>query len=570
MSQTALNPVPMVLRTFINKYGDAQFSDAEPAPPLGADNVTWQTDGFGKISAYTNASSLSGVGSSATLVASTYANNAISENRFSFTDGSGDYYSAGPIYRSNGIYIDDFYLSVVANPSAFDTPTILNIVSKFISLKNGIGEFPCSILPDTTAPSYLFYSGYDQHQTHASGDGWICVPLLMYEAWKRDGDLTFYKDNIAAIRTALSVIPRNPVTKLVTVNTGDEYVAGTLFMEIMRNTGDVANANVWYMKVCEAMAALANAAGDIANNQFFESEFAAVDSSVKSELIDPTTGLLITASEQNNGNLDVQTSALWVFSGYGTPAQRLAIANYFSSNFTTLVNPYGYVLNSPITWQVVGIIPADGGAPYNPITQFSVGQYQWGYWSHDFQWFATTLALVAPDKAQQMLLNFLNGPNPQTEWFALNSQFPQGTSPNMESPQGALAYAKSINAIFPVTVAPTRHGTPTITTSDGGSIPDQTGSWTCDDTAFTLVLDPPSDVGPGATIASIQFGNPFVDGWGDPVLPNMQITPRLESAAGIVVWLDSDVGQNMFVKLGPSQGLSAGTTYAWMISVKSL
>lgn len=52
MSITALNPVPMVLRTFINKYGDAQFSNTEPSAPMGAENVAWQTDGFGKISAF--------------------------------------------------------------------------------------------------------------------------------------------------------------------------------------------------------------------------------------------------------------------------------------------------------------------------------------------------------------------------------------------------------------------------------------------------------------------------------------------------------------------------------------
>ena len=87
-------------------------------------------------------------------------------------------------------------------------------------------------------------------------------------------------------------------------------------MEIMRNTGDVALANIWYEQVAKDMAAMAAVANDSANAAFFTSEQNTVDAGIKAVLVDPTTGLLKTAAGQNSTNLDIRSSALWVHLGF--------------------------------------------------------------------------------------------------------------------------------------------------------------------------------------------------------------------------------------------------------------
>ncbi len=390
------------------------------------------------VSIYSSNFNLANVGVIAPAAASqnpltVQANAVIDANHQLFTDGT-DYWSAGPAYASNGHYIDDGTLTMLANPAKFTAAQVLNIAAKFYAARNTAGEFPIAILPSGAASVY--YSAWDQAHLHATGDGWIMFPQLLHLYWQKTGDLTYYNEWVAGIKTALATIPRNASNHLLTVIPGAEYICGLAFAEYMRNTGDVAAGNVWYCRVCQVMKEMASAAGDTANITFFGTELTNVVAGIQSTLIDSGTGLLIAATGQNSSNLDVVSSSVACFFELLTTAQESKIATYFQSNYSNLVNGSGYLLQSPTPWSVVGYIPSSGGAPYG-ASSFTASQYQGGYWSHHVAWFAYTLAKVSLAKVGVLLTAFLNGVDPATEWYNRGSAVPQGTTPNLESPQGA-------------------------------------------------------------------------------------------------------------------------------------
>ena len=371
------------------------------------------------------------------------ADGVIAANTNSFTDDGSPYYSAGTVYADQGIFVDDFYLTAEQNPAAFDWKVAIpHLIEKFLSHRSADGDIPAVLGRNGQPSAYAYYSGWDKYHKHVVGDGWVCLPHLMYLAWQHNKDLRPYKAHVEHIKAALARIPRNPKSHLITVNPGDEYVPGTMFLEMPRFTGDVACANVWYMRVVQRMAELAVAAGDAQNAAFFNSELTTVANNI-TELIDQQSGLFTADNGQLKSNLDVYSSALFCYSGFGTADQRLAIARYFDQHFATLVNPAGYVLNSPTRWAAFGSIPPSGGYPYAPSPLGEAAKtYQDGYWSDHLNWFATTLALVNPDKARQLIATFAAGADLTCEYYNIGSAKPNGTTQNMESPQGALCYAQ--------------------------------------------------------------------------------------------------------------------------------
>lgn len=471
------------------------------------------------------------------------ANAVIAANHNKFSDGT-DYWSAGPAYASSGSFIDDTMLTMMAHPSYFTASQVLNIVQKFMANLNGNGEIPAIVGTNGTTPTGGWYSAWDKHHAFASGDGWIQVPNGLYLYWQKTGDTSPYSTYVAAIKTALARLPRNAANHLVTVNAGNEYVAGMEFMEYMRKTGDDANASVWYAVVCQKLSAIATAAGDTANATFFTTEANNVIAGIKSTLIDPTSGLLKAATGQCSSNLDVVSSSLACFYELLTPAQELKIANYFLTNYSTLVNASGYILQSPTAWEVVGYIPVGGGAPYD-ASPFTATQYQGGYWSFHFPWFAYTLAKVSLSKVAELLNTFLNGADPGTEYFNQGVSTPAGTTPNLESPSGAkltmdlfpslVTYSASSAAVTTYGAGPTGGGS--------GSYP-PAGTATSPTFSGTVTVGTRFMAGPALTGADGGTAHNLVAHWANQVLNLCNSDPTGTTAINFRNSDGTDVGGN--------------------------
>ena len=99
-------------------------------------------------------------------------------------------------------------------------------------------------------------------------------------------------------------------------------------------------------------------------------------------------------------------------------------------------------------WATIGYIPSSGGPPYGS-SGFTATQYQGGFWTFHAGWFATAMAQANEAEVGTMLGTFLNGVDPGCEYFNQGSASCNGTTPNLESPQWAVA----TNIQFPL--APT-------------------------------------------------------------------------------------------------------------------
>lgn len=386
-------------------------------------------------------------------------------------DGS-HYCAAGPSYASLGEFIDDQSLACRKNPAKCSAALLSDTLTKWDAAFNVNKGYPVVVPQDpTTITNGAYCSAWDQNcqvgytTGVATGDGRIQVPQVLYEYCQKVGFGssacgTKYTALVPHIKAVWALVPRDATTHLYQVVPGAEYVCGLAFQEYMRLTGFVAGCNVEAAIDDADMLAIATAQNDSTNVTFFTNDLAQLVAGIRGNLIDGTSGLLLAATIQNNANLDVVNSALAVacdlmpqsFAPCGilTSAQKTAIENYFNTNYSTLVNSNGYVLETPRAggWATVGYIPAGGGPPYG-ASSFNGTQYQGGYWSFHNDWFAAALGVVNQAQVATLLQTFLNGTDPGTEWYNQGSTTPQGTTPNLESPQ----WAVTTNVMYPLAPA---------------------------------------------------------------------------------------------------------------------
>lgn len=392
------------------------------------------------------------------------ANDVFDTNTSYFSDGT-PYNTAGANYAASGNFIADQMFACLPNPGKCSDTFLLNLLSKYVAAVNGSGQMPIN-LSSSLVP--LYYSAFDLHHAFASGDGTIFAPQMLYLYCQKFGVgspqcSTAYNASVAVIKSSWAALPRNGSTHLFTVVAGNEYPCTTGFQEYVRNTGDVSNCNVWYASDMADMAAIATAVGDGTNAAFFNSEHSTVVTAIRANLINGTTGLLISATLQNSNSDDIPTSSLAVACdliptvmapcGVLTSGQKTTIENYFNTNYTSLVNGNGYVIqtNRSGGWQFFGCIQAGGGGPYSSgCPGFTGTQYQGGNWAYFSEWFAIALGQVNPAKVATFLntnLNPVSG-DPAMEWNDQGStSLPGSASTNY---MASVQWAVAANNAFPL------------------------------------------------------------------------------------------------------------------------
>jgi hypothetical protein len=166
------------------------------------------------------------------------------------------------------------------------------------------------------------------------------------------------------------------------------------FTDTIRESGDNLMCSLLYVRACNQLADLLTAAGRSSEAASWRTAATNTTSSIQSVLWNSSVGLFNAATVQCN-QPDIMGSAFAVQIGVATPAQTTAIANYFNTNYNSIVAA-GQVRHLP-------------GGTYWQYTSTGQDIYQnGGYWGVATGWFANTLALVNAAKANQMLLDAVN------------------------------------------------------------------------------------------------------------------------------------------------------------------
>lgn len=487
--------------------------------------------------------------------------------------------TAGASYAQYGMYAADGLGTVLHNPTFFTTAEKVGWANLWFANASPAGDLviavpPAGVTDTSTSGQNNQWDTLDNWKHHAAGDGWMHLGLLMAQVYKEDAaqGIALWNAHGAAYMLALSRIPRNGSTHLITVNAGDEYVPCSGFQETVRDTGDNACASVWYMAILKNLLPLVNAAGDTASAATLTTDQTNFAASIGG-LIDTTSagsyqGLFWRdgAGGQNHANHDVEASAVFCYYGLGTTAQCNTIASVFDAQYSNLVNAEGYILQSPENWTLQGTISSSGATTSSYAGN---GSYQDGYWSRMFLEFNSVLATVDSAKAATQLKAFAGGVNPTTEYFSRGTSSPGGSNLNLISTAGALQ-ASLIRPPVPLGSASSGtagYGTPTFSLLSGASVP--SSGWVVNDQQFLLLYTPPQTVGSGIVLAGITWGKAWVDSGGNAVYANCNITPRLAPSAGVpLYYTDPGNGEKTGIRImtGTGATLTGGTTYAWAIN----
>ncbi len=372
---------------------------------------------------------------------------AISADHSTFTDGT-DFWRAAPGYIY--AFAADSWYAFAGDPDYFTSSQIKNYIDKFVAAKNAKGELPIDLNSNGNADTY--YSAWDDLHSHATGDGAFFVPMMEKLYYDKSNNIADFNSNAAALKTALSNIPRDSTTKLVYVDPSDQWIPWG-FQDMVRKTGDDLMGSLLYYQASKDMAALYTANGDATNATFFTNEANNIQNNI-STLWDATDGMFYAATGQDH-QIDIEGSAYAYYVGITTDAQATSISNYLVNNYATLTSG-GYIRQSPQDWAYSYYI--NGGASI-----YGSGQYDNGRWSVANEWVADALMKTSSSKAVQFITDFANGPDLKREYFGVSAA--NGMANNLESPMGAYKFYNDNSSLFS-----SGSTTQTITTSDYNNV----------------------------------------------------------------------------------------------------
>lgn len=327
-------------------------------------------------------------------------------------------------------YAADDWLAMSNAPSQFTAAQILAFSQKYTAAPNGSGDLPISVSYGGTAS---YFSGCDNVQWHATGDGTFVIPMLYYQNYQSTGSITAFNSASAAMKTALLNIPLDGTTGLVSVPDGTPWVTWG-FQDNVKKTGLDLMGSLLYWKSATVMAAMYTAAGDSTNATLFSGKASAIAASLGASgpLWDSTDGMYYAATVKNN-QIDVIGSAFAVYLGLTSGAQTTAISSYLVSNYSSLVYQ-GYVKQSPTQWAY----------PFNCTNTSTT--YDNAYWSYGNNWVAYAMAQTSTTAAIQLIHDYLNGADPTLEWT--NTGTSQGNNYNIASIPPALGFVASRSDLF--------------------------------------------------------------------------------------------------------------------------
>lgn len=353
----------------------------------------------------------------------TSAYNVIGFDHHTFTTDGTDLWYAGSPYP-NAFAADTFYAFSQA-PEQFTAAQINNYVVKFVAAKNGNGDLPICLAPNTTACA--FFSPNDTVHAYVGGDGWMFVPQMALLAYQKSGSLTTFNSVSAALKVAVQRVPLDATTHLVNTPTGQEWIPWGFMDGVEFGGGVNMMGSLGFYASTHAMAVLYTAAGDSTNAAIFASYASNITANIDT-LWSSGDGMYHASTGTNNNQIDVIGSAYAVWLGLA-PSHASTISAYLVTNYSSLTY-VGFWRESNVNWGRFW-----GSRPH--------GTYDDGFWSVGNLWITSTVALTSPSQASTAVSAFTAGPDMTEEWYNLDHSTTGAGTQNLESPMGDYAYVVS-------------------------------------------------------------------------------------------------------------------------------
>ena len=287
----------------------------------------------------------------------------------------------------DAFWLRDFAYMLEGNPGAFTNQQAEQAGQLFINSVRWDGAGVDSVALDGQ-PFYEPDLGIQGAQPVADGSQFTID--VAWRVFEKTQDVSFVTKNLVALEHVLSAVPLDSTNGLVFVNqTRSSYG----FTDLVPKIGDDLMCSLLLVRADREMADLFTAVGANDMAATWQANANQLASTIRTVFWNPQTGLFNAATIQDV-QPDIWGSAFAVYLGVTTPDESLSIANYFNSNYSSIVDR-GQLRELPggMYWQNMP----------GPRDQYQNG----GYWATPIGWFVYTLDDVDPQLADQTVVDMV-------------------------------------------------------------------------------------------------------------------------------------------------------------------
>lgn len=250
-----------------------------------------------------------------------------------------------------------------------------------------------------------YQPGYGTIGDNPVADGSQFLVAVAWHTYQKVQDREMIERIADRLVKAMNAVPRNPANGLVHIKPGGYDRAPYGFTDSVRKQGDELFCSLLFVDSSRKLADLLDVAKRSPEANQWRAEADRIADGIRKVFWDGSLGLFRAATLQCK-EPDIWGSAFAVYLGVASNEQAMAVAEYFKSHYSEIVNR-GQIRHLP-------------GGVYWEACARPKDDYQDGtFWATPTGWFVYTLDLVDPTLADQTVLDMVrdfqtNGVN---EWF---------------------------------------------------------------------------------------------------------------------------------------------------------
>jgi glycogen debranching enzyme len=307
----------------------------------------------------------------------------MADGRWAFPPQVGSGYEA--------FWLRDYAYMVEACPDAFTETELRDCLSLFLESQAPDGSVVDCVTFDGKP---IYKPGMGSMGQNPVADGPAFLVGLTYHTHRRLQDRKLLETTLPRLQKALTAVPRHPRSGLVFIDPAVPWDrCGYGFTDTVRKQGEELFCSLLLVQACRQMAELLREGGQAHHASCFERESQRVAQAIRKTFWDDSWGLFRAATVRCR-EPDLWGSAFAVFLGVAEPWQARRIADYFAQHYPRVVQR-GQLRHLPagLYWEAAG-----------PRDQYQNG----GFWAVPVGWLVETLDLVAPQLAEQTVLDLVH------------------------------------------------------------------------------------------------------------------------------------------------------------------
>lgn len=239
----------------------------------------------------------------------------------------------------------------------------------------------------------IYQPGYGSMGENPVADGSQFTVGVAWHTYRKTHDKKLLEEIIGPLVKCMNAVPRNAETRLVHIDEKAEWDRCPYgFTDMIRKQGDELFCSLLYVQACRQLADLLDELGRKAESEIWKKEGAVVAAGIRNVFWDSKVGLFRAATVLCKEH-DIWGSAFAVFLGVADNEQSKAVAMYFKTNYSQVVQN-GQIRHLP------------GGVYWEQGCERDT--YQNGaYWATPTGWFVYALDLVDPQLADRTVVEMV-------------------------------------------------------------------------------------------------------------------------------------------------------------------